>query len=160
MFKGLTQRAQRILTVLAQEEARRFHSDLLLPEHVILALLKDGEGIGFKALKSLNLDLGDLQAEIEKTIPRKPSGFILGDVPPSKRGKKILEESANEARNLGHEYIGTEHLLLGLIREGEGVAARVLENLGVDLTKVRSHVIRALGEQGAATAGGAGGVGP
>ncbi len=126
MFKGLTQRAQRILTVLAQEEARRFHSDLLLPEHVILALLKDGEGIGYKALRSLNLDLADLQAEIEKTIPRKPSGFVLGDVPPSKRGKKILEESANEARNLGHEYIGTEHLLLATVAEQGSVVANYL----------------------------------
>jgi ATP-dependent Clp protease ATP-binding subunit ClpC len=140
MFKGLTQRAQRILTVLAQEEARRFHSDLLLPEHVILALLKDGEGIGFKALKSLNLDLADLQAEIEKTIPRKPSGFILGDVPPSKRGKKILEESANEARNLGHEYIGTEHLLLATVAEQGSVVANYLASKTVTIEVLREVI--------------------
>ncbi|HTH13568.1 MAG TPA: Clp protease N-terminal domain-containing protein, partial [Spirochaetia bacterium] len=140
MFKGLTQRAQRILTVLAQEEARRFHSDLLLPEHVILALLKDGEGIGYKALKSLNLDLGDLQAEIEKTIPRKPSGFILGDVPPSKRGKKILEESANEARNLGHEYIGTEHLLLATVAEQGSVVANYLAAKTVTIEVLRDVI--------------------
>lgn len=140
MFKGLTQRAQRILTVLAQEEARRFHSDLLLPEHVILALLKDGEGIGFKALKSLNLDLADLQGEIEKTIPRKPSGFILGDVPPSKRGKKILEDSANEARNLGHEYIGTEHLLLATVAEQGSVLANYLAGKAVTLDALREVI--------------------
>jgi ATP-dependent Clp protease ATP-binding subunit ClpC len=140
MFKGLTQRAQRILTVLAQEEARRFHSDLLLPEHVILALLKDGEGIGYKALKSLNLDLLDLQAEIEKTIPRKPSGFILGDVPPSKRGKKILEESANEARNLGHEYIGTEHLLLATVAEQGSVVANYLGARTVTIEVLRDVI--------------------
>jgi ATP-dependent Clp protease ATP-binding subunit ClpC len=140
MFKGLTQRAQRILTVLAQEEARRFHSDLLLPEHVILALLKDGEGIGYKALKSLNLDLTDLQAEIEKTIPRKPSGFILGDVPPSKRGKKILEESANEARNLGHEYIGTEHLLLATVAEQGSVVANYLAGKTVTIDVLREVI--------------------
>lgn len=140
MFKGLTQRAQRILTVLAQEEARRFHSDLLLPEHVILALLKDGEGIGYKALKSLNLDLGDLQAEIEKTIPRKPSGFILGDVPPSKRGKRILEESANEARNLGHEYIGTEHLLLATVAEQGSVVANYLAAKTVTIDVLRDVI--------------------
>jgi len=140
MFKGLTQRAQRILTVLAQEEARRFHSDLLLPEHVLLALLKDGEGIGFKALRSLNLDLADLQAEIEKTIPRKPSGFILGDVPPSKRGKKILEESANEARNLGHEYIGTEHLLLATVAEQGSVVATYLAAKTVTIDILRDVI--------------------
>ena len=140
MFKGLTQRAQRILTVLAQEEARRFHSDLLLPEHVILALLKDGEGIGYKALRSLNLDLADLQTEIEKTIPRKPSGFILGDVPPSKRGKRILEDSANEARNLGHEYIGTEHLLLATVAEQGSVVANYLASKTVTIDVLREVI--------------------
>jgi len=140
MFKGLTQRAQRILTVLAQEEARRFHSDLLLPEHVILALLKDGEGIGYKALKSLNLDLAELQSEVEKTIPRKASGFILGDVPPSKRGKKILEDSANEARNLGHEYIGTEHLLLATVAEQGSVLANYLNGRTVTIEVLREVV--------------------
>jgi ATP-dependent Clp protease ATP-binding subunit ClpC len=117
MFKGLTQRAQRILTIIAQEEAKRFHSDQLLPEHVIIALLKDGEGIGFKALKNLGVDPVEMLDELEKSIPRKQTGFILGEVPPSKRGKKILEESANEARGMGHEYIGTEHLLLASVSE-------------------------------------------
>jgi ATP-dependent Clp protease ATP-binding subunit ClpC len=111
-----------------------------LPEHVILALLKDGEGIGYKALKSLNLDLGDLQSEIEKTIPRKPSGFILGDVPPSKRGKKILEESANEARNLGHEYIGTEHLLLATVAEQGSVVANYLAAKTVTIEVLRDVI--------------------
>ncbi len=96
MFKGLTQRAQRILTVYAQEEAKRFHSDQLLPEHIILALLKDGEGVGYKSLQSQQIDPAEMQAEIEKSIPKKHAGFILGDVPPSQRGKKILEESAEE----------------------------------------------------------------
>src|SRR6056297_3422925 len=107
MFKGLTQRAQRILTITAQEEAKRFHSDQLLPEHIILAILKDGEGLGYKILQKLNVDPVQLQLEIEESIPKKKGGFILGDVPPSKRGKRILEGSAEEARNLGHEYIGT-----------------------------------------------------
>ncbi len=151
MFKGLTQRAQRILTVLAQEEARRFHSDLLLPEHVILALLKDGEGIGYKALRSLNLDLSELQAEIEKTIPRKPSGFILGDVPPSKRGKKILEESANEARNLGHEYIGTEHLLLATVAEQGSVVANYLAGKTVTIEGLREVISDLSGGQSSRT---------
>ncbi len=140
MFKGLTQRAQRILTVLAQEEARRFHSDLLLPEHVLLALLRDGEGIGYKALKSLSIDLADLQQEIEKTVPRKPSGFILGDVPPSKRGKKILEESANEARSLGHEYIGTEHLLLATVAEQGSLVNQYLAGKAITLEMLRDVI--------------------
>ncbi len=140
MFKGLTQRAQRILTVLSQEEARRFHSDQLLPEHVILALLKDGEGIGYKALKSMNVDLNALQLEIEKAIPRKPSGFVLGDVPPSKRGKRILEESANEARALGHEYIGTEHLLLAAVAETGSVVALYLQNNSITIDTLRDVI--------------------
>ncbi|WP_037571585.1 ATP-dependent Clp protease ATP-binding subunit [Spirochaeta cellobiosiphila] len=126
MFKGLTQRAQRILTVFAQEEAKRYHSDQLLPEHIIIALLKDGDGVGYKALKSINIDPSDLQLELEKAIPKKQSGFILGDVPPSKRGKKILEDSAVEARNLGHEYIGTEHLLLAAANEQGSVISHYL----------------------------------
>ena len=140
MFKGLTQRAQRILTVLSQEEARRFHSDQLLPEHVILALLKDGEGIGYKALKSMNVDLSALQLEIEKAIPRKPSGFVLGDVPPSKRGKRILEESANEARALGHEYIGTEHLLLAAVAETGSVVSLYLQNNSITIDTLREVI--------------------
>lgn len=126
MFKGLTQRAQRILTVSAQEEAKRFHSEQLLPEHVILALLKDGEGIGYKALKTLNIDPDQMVLELEKAIPRKQSGFVLGDVPPSIRGKKILEDSASEARTLGHEYIGTEHLLLAATAEPSSLVSNYL----------------------------------
>ncbi|MCK4515563.1 MAG: ATP-dependent Clp protease ATP-binding subunit, partial [Spirochaetaceae bacterium] len=117
MFKGLTQRAQKVLTILAQDEAKRFHSDQLLPEHIMLALLKEGGGLGYKALEKAGVDPAKLQIEIEKEIPRKRGGFILGDVPPSSRGKKVLEDSAEEARNLGHEYIGTEHLLLACARE-------------------------------------------
>jgi ATP-dependent Clp protease ATP-binding subunit ClpC len=145
MFKGLTQRAQRILTIFAQEEAKRFHSDQLLPEHIILALLKDGEGPGFKALQKLNVDPVEMQLEIEKSIPKKHSGFILGDVPASKRGKKMLEDSTEEAKILGHEYIGTEHLLLAAAKETGSVVARYLARHNIALDSLREVVVELSG---------------
>src|SRR6056297_250984 len=140
MFKGLTQRAQRILTIFAQEEAKRVHSDQLLPEHIILALLKDGEGLGYKALQSLKLDPAELQNDIEKSIPKKHAGFILGDVPPSHRGKKVLEDAAEEARSLGHEYIGTEHLLLAATKETGSVVQRFLVKQSVSVETIRDTI--------------------
>ncbi len=145
MFKGLTQRAQRILTIFAQEEAKRFHSDQLLPEHIILALLKDGEGLGYKALQNLNIEPSQLQSEIEKSIPKKHTGFILGDVPPSHRGKKVLEDAAEEARSLGHEYIGTEHLLLASTKEAGSVVQRFLSKHSVNADNIRDIVIELRG---------------
>ncbi len=150
MFKGLTQRAQKILTVLAQEEAKRFHSEQLLPEHIVIALLKDGEGVGVKALQKAKVDLGEMQVEIERSLPMGRGGLILGDVPPSKRGKKILEDSAAEARNLGHEYIGTEHLLLAAAQEEGGVTARYLARYSVSAASLRDIVVQinGMGEVG------------
>jgi ATP-dependent Clp protease ATP-binding subunit ClpC len=141
MFKGLTQRAQRVLTVLAQEEAKRFHSDQLLPEHIILALIKDGEGVGVKTLKKAKVDLGEMQMELERGLPMGKGGLILGDVPPSKRGKKILEDSAAEARSMGHEYIGTEHLLLAAAREEESVTAKILARYKVTANQLKEMII-------------------
>ncbi|MFW6274900.1 MAG: Clp protease N-terminal domain-containing protein, partial [Spirochaetota bacterium] len=140
MFKGLTQRAQRILTIFAQEEAKRFHSDQLLPEHIILALLKDGEGLGYKALSNLKIDPQEMQSEIEKSIPKKHAGFILGDVPPSHRGKKVLEDAAEEARSMGHEYIGTEHLLLAAAKETGSVVQRFLVKQSVSVETIRDTI--------------------
>ncbi len=140
MFKGLTQRAQKVLTILAQDEAKRFHSDQLLPEHIMLALLKEGGGLGYKALEKAGVDPARMQIEIEKEIPRKRGGFVLGDVPPSGRGKKVLEDSAEEARSLGHEYIGTEHLLLACGRESDSVTARFLEEAGTNVDSIREIV--------------------
>lgn len=141
MFKGLTQRAQRILTIYAQEEAKRFHSDQLLPEHIILALLKDGEGLGFRVLKSLDIDPIALQVEIEKSIPKKHSGYILGDVPPSHRGKNILESSAEEARKMGFQYIGTEHLLLASVMEAGSIVQRFLFKYAVGQEEIRNTIL-------------------
>ncbi len=140
MFKGLTQRAQKVLTILAQDEAKRFHSDQLLPEHIMLALLKEGGGLGYKALEKAGVDPARMQIEIEKEIPRKRGGFILGDVPPSARGKKVLEDSAEEARNLGHEYIGTEHLLLACARESDCVTTRFLAEYGSGVDALREII--------------------
>ncbi len=145
MFKGLTQRAQKILTITAQEEAKRFHSDQLLPEHIILAILKDGEGLAYKVIQKLNIDPAKLQMDIEASIPKKKGGFILGDVPPSKRGKRILEGSAEEARNLGHEYIGTEHLLLAAAREMGGILEKNLEKYNVTVDSLRQAIIEMSG---------------
>jgi len=141
MFKGLTQRAQRILTIFAQEEAKRFHSDQLLPEHIILALLKDGEGLGYKILIKLNIDPHSLQVEIEKSIPKKHSGYILGDVPPSHRGKNILESSAEEARRMGAQYIGTEHLLLASVMETGSIIQRFLLKYDIGSEEIKNAII-------------------
>ena len=145
MFKGLTQRAQRILTIFAQEEAKRFHSDQLLPEHIILAIIKEGEGLGYKAIKNLGVDPIELQLEIERNIPKKHSGLILGDVPPSRRGKKILEDSAEEARNLGHDYIGTEHLIIAAINESGSITSRFFIKQSVSPENVRNAVMELRG---------------
>ncbi|MBC8000418.1 MAG: ATP-dependent Clp protease ATP-binding subunit, partial [Leptolyngbya sp.] len=153
MFERFTEKAIKVI-MLAQEEARRLGHNFVGTEQILLGLIGEGTGIAAKTLKSMGVNLKDARVEVEKIIGRG-SGFVAVEIPFTPRAKRVLELSWDEARQLGHNYIGTEHLLLGLIREGEGVAARVLENLGVDLTKVRSHVIRLLGESGAATAGGA-----
>src|SRR5208283_4469001 len=145
MFKGLTQRAQKVLTILAQEEAKRFHSDQLLPEHIILALLKDGEGVAVKALLRIKVDVSEMQAEIEKSLPKGKGGLILGDVPPSKRGQKILEDSAEEARSMGHEYIGTEHLLLAAVKEQGSIVARYLARYNITSNGLREAILQISG---------------
>ena len=129
----------------AQEEARRLGHNFVGTEQVLLGLIGEGTGVAAKTLKTMGVTLKDARVEVEKIIGRG-SGFVAVEIPFTPRAKRVLELSLDEARQLGHNYIGTEHLLLGLIREGEGVAARVLENLGVDLNKVRSNVIKMLGE--------------
>jgi len=131
--------------MLAQEEARRLGHNFVGTEQILLGLIGEGTGVAAKVLKSMGVNLKDARIEVEKIIGRG-SGFVAVEIPFTPRAKRVLELSLEEARQLGHNYIGTEHLLLGLIREGEGVAARVLENLGVDLGKVRTQVIRMLGE--------------
>ena len=144
MFERFTEKAIKVI-MLAQEEARRLGHNFVGTEQVLLGLIGEGTGAAAKTLKSMGVTLKDARAEVEKIIGRG-SGFVAVEIPFTPRAKRVLELSWDEARQLGHNYIGTEHLLLGLIREGEGVAARVLENLGVDLNKIRSNVIKMLGE--------------
>ena len=155
MFERFTDRARRVV-VLAQEEARMLNHNYIGTEHILLGLIHEGEGVAAKALESLDISLDGVRQQVEEIIgqgQQAPSGHI----PFTPRAKKVLELSLREALQLGHNYIGTEHILLGLIREGEGVAAQVLVKLGADLNKVRQQVIQLLsGYQGKepATAGG------
>jgi len=155
MFERFTEKAIKVI-MLAQEEARRLGHNFVGTEQILLGLIGEGTGVAAKVLKSMGVNLKDARVEVEKIIGRG-SGFVAVEIPFTPRAKRVLELSLEEARQLGHNYIGTEHLLLGLIREGEGVAARVLENLGVDLAKVRTQVIRMLGETAEVGAGGGGG---
>ena len=152
MFERFTEKAIKVI-MLAQEEARRLGHNFVGTEQILLGLIGEGTGVAAKVLKSMGVNLKDARVEVEKIIGRG-SGFVAVEIPFTPRAKRVLELSLEEARQLGHNYIGTEHLLLGLIREGEGVAARVLENLGVDLAKVRTQVIRMLGETAEVTSGG------
>lgn len=157
MFERFTEKAIKVI-MLAQEEARRLGHNFVGTEQILLGLIGEGTGVAAKVLKSMGVNLKDARIEVEKIIGRG-SGFVAVEIPFTPRAKRVLELSLEEARQLGHNYIGTEHLLLGLIREGEGVAARVLENLGVDLSKVRTQVIRMLGETAEVAPGVGGGSG-
>ena len=142
MFERFTDRARRVL-VLAQEEARLLNHSFIGTEHILLGLIHEGEGLAAKALEALGISLEAVREEVEKTIG--PAGSAPTGSPPfTPRAKKVLELSLREALQLGHNYIGTEHILLGLVREGEGVAAQVLQSLGADLPRVRQQVIQLL----------------
>jgi ATP-dependent Clp protease ATP-binding subunit ClpC len=145
MFERFTDRARRVV-VLAQEEARMLNHNYIGTEHILLGLIHEGEGVAAKALESLGISLEAVRQQVEEIIgqgQQAPSGHI----PFTPRAKKVLELSLREALQLGHDYIGTEHILLGLIREGEGVAAQVLVRLGADLNRVRQQVIQLLHEE-------------
>ena len=143
MFGRFTERAQKVL-FLAQEEAKRLNHNFVGTEHLLLGLVREGEGIAARALQKLGVDLVKVRQEVERMIGKgdKP---ILQSVSYTPRAKKVIELAIEEGRNLGHNYVGTEHLLLGLIREGEGIAAKVLANLGVDLKRARVQVMHLLG---------------
>ncbi len=147
MFERFTDRARRVV-VLAQDEARMLNHNYIGTEHILLGLLHEGEGVAAKALESLGISLDAVRQQVEEIIgqgQQSPSGHI----PFTPRAKKVLELSLRESLQLGHNYIGTEHILLGLIREGDGVAAQVLVKLGADLNRVRQQVIQLLhGYQG------------
>ncbi len=144
MFNRFTERARKVI-LLAKEEAKRFNHDYIGTEHILLGLIREGEGVAAAVLQNLGLSPEGIRIEVEKLVQPGPTTIVSGDIPFTPKAKKVIELAMDEARNLGHNYIGTEHLLLGLIREGEGVAAQVLQNLGLDLNKVRGEVMNLLG---------------
>jgi len=145
-FDRFTERARKVLT-LAQEEAQRFNHNYIGTEHLLLGLVREGEGVAAKVLSNLGVELTKVRSAVEFIIGRGERQ-VVGEIGLTPRAKKVIELAVDEARRLGHHYIGTEHLLLGLIREGEGIAAGVLESLGVNLEKVRSEVIKVLTQSG------------
>jgi ATP-dependent Clp protease ATP-binding subunit ClpC len=158
LFERFTDRARRVL-VLAQEEARLLNHNFIGTEHILLGLIHEGEGVAAKALESLGISLEAVREKVEETIG--PAGSSTTGSPPfTPRAKKVLELSLREALQLGHNYIGTEHMLLGLVREGEGVAAQVLVSLGADLSRVRQQVIQLLSGYAGGKEGAAAGAGP
>jgi ClpA/ClpB-like protein len=142
MFERFTDRARRVV-VLAQEEARILNHNYIGTEHILLGLIHEGEGVAAKALESLGISLEAVRSQVEEIIGQGQAA-PTGHIPFTPRAKKVLELSLREALQLGHKYIGTEHILLGLIREGEGVAAQVLQKLGASLNRVREQVIQVL----------------
>ncbi|MDD3088338.1 MAG: ATP-dependent Clp protease ATP-binding subunit [Candidatus Omnitrophica bacterium] len=143
-FNRFTERARKVI-LLAKEEAKRFNHDYIGTEHILLGLVKEGEGVAAAVLTSLGLDSENIREEVEKLVQPGLSKVISEDIPFTPRAKKVIELAMDEARSLGHNYIGTEHLLLGLIREGDGVASQVLMNMGLDLKSVRDEVLNLLG---------------
>lgn len=155
MFERFTEKAIKVV-MLAQEEARRLGHNFVGTEQILLGLIGESTGIAAKVLKSMGITLKDARLEVEKIIGRG-SGFVAVEIPFTPRAKRVLEMSLEEARQLGHNYIGTEHILLGLIREGEGVAGRVLETLGADPPEIRTQVVRMVGESQEVVGAGVGG---
>ncbi|HTB22848.1 MAG TPA: ATP-dependent Clp protease ATP-binding subunit [bacterium] len=155
MFDRFTERARKVIA-LAREEAGRLGHDYIGTEHLLLGLIREGGGVAAAVLENLNVDLERVRLEVEKLVVVGGGTLTLGEVPFTPRAKKVLELSVEEAQSLSHNYIGTEHLLLGLVREGEGVAAKVLENLGVKLDKAREITINLLGGQSKAGSAAAG----
>jgi ATP-dependent Clp protease ATP-binding subunit ClpC len=155
MSNRFTERAQRVI-LIAQEEAKRLNHDYVGTEHILLGLIALGEGVAAQVLANLGVDLRRVRSEIEKIVGTGDNVMLLGEIPFTPRAKKVLEYAVEEAQHMGHSYVGTEHLLLGLIREEEGVAARVLENLGLRLDVVREEVLNLLGEGQSQQQGGGG----
>ncbi|MFZ5900114.1 ATP-dependent Clp protease ATP-binding subunit [Desulforudis sp. 1088] len=150
MFGRFTKRAQKVI-LLAQEEARRFNYPYVGTEHLLLGLIREGEGVGARILLELGLDADKVRAAIEQTVETGQPPAPLREVALTPRAKRVLELSVDEARQLGHNYVGTEHLLLGLIREGEGVAAQILTGMGADLDRVRQMIVQIMGGGAAPT---------
>ena len=146
MYERFTDRARKVMQ-LANQEAQRFNHEYIGTEHVLLGLIKEGSGVAANVLKNLDVDLRKIRLEVEKLVQSGPDMVTMGKLPQTPRAKKVIEYSMEEARNLNHNYVGTEHILLGLLREQEGVAAQVLMNLGLKLEEVREEVLNLLGSR-------------
>ncbi len=144
MFERFTDRARKVMA-LANQEAQRFNHEYIGTEHILLGLVKEGSGVGATVLKNLEVDIKKLRLEIEKLVKSGPDMVTMGKLPQTPRAKKVIEYAIEEARALNHNYVGTEHILLGLLRESEGIAAQVLMNLGLKLEEVRQEVLNLLG---------------
>ena len=144
MFERFTERARKVMA-MANQEAQRFNHEYIGTEHILLGLIKEGSGVGANVLRNLGVDLPKVRMEIEKLVKAGPDMVTMGKLPQTPKAKKVIEYSIEEARNLSHNYVGTEHLLLGLLREHDGVAAQVLMNLGIKLEEVRAEVLNLLG---------------
>src|SRR5512147_1608399 len=144
MFERFTDRARKVMA-LANQEAQRFNHEYIGTEHILLGLVKEGSGVGANVLKNLDVDLRKVRLEVEKLVKSGPDMVTMGKLPQTPRAKRVIEYAIEESRNLNHNYVGIEHLLLGLLREEEGVAAQVLMNLGLELGKVREEVLNLLG---------------
>jgi len=162
MFERFTDRARKVMA-LANQEAQRLNHEYIGTEHILLGLVKEGSGVGANVLKNLDVDLRKVRLEVEKLVKAGPEMVTMGKLPQTPRAKKVIEYAIEEARNLNHNYVGTEHLLLGLLREHDGVAAQVLMNLGLKLEEVREEVLNLLGagsEQSENLESGISGTGP
>ncbi len=146
MFDKFTDRARKVMS-LGRQEAQRFNHEYIGTEHILLGLVQEGTGIAAKVLMNLDVDPNEIRAEVEKMIPQGPPSITAQQLPFTPRAKRVLELAKEEAGNLGHDYIGTEHLLLGLLRESEGVAAQVLESMGLKLDEVREEILDVLGAE-------------
>jgi ATP-dependent Clp protease ATP-binding subunit ClpC len=144
MFERFTDRARKVMA-LANQEAQRFNHEYLGTEHILLGLVKEGTGVGANVLKNLGVDLAAVRTEVGKMIKPGQEGSTIGKLPQTPQAKKVIESAIHEARSLNHNYVGTEHLLLGLLHEQDGVAAAVLRNLGLNLENVRTETLSLLG---------------
>ena len=142
-MNNFTPRAQQVLA-LARKEADRFNHNFVGTEHLLLGLIKLGQGVAVNVLQKMGLDLETVRLEVEKQVGTGPDQRVVGNIPYTPRVKKVLALAAKEARALNHTYVGTEHILLGLLREGDGVAPRVLRSLGVDIEKTRLEILKEL----------------
>src|SRR4030065_60557 len=144
MFERFTDRARKVMA-LANQEAQRFNHEYIGTEHILLGLVKEGSGVGATVLKNLDVDIKKLRLEVEKIVKSGPDMVTMGKLPQTPRAKKVIEYAIEEARALNHNYVGTEHILLGLLRESEGIAAQVLMSLGLKIEEGRQEVLNLLG---------------